>query len=133
MSVLIPVEPLLTERDHARLSRLPHALPDPLRQLLAAAELRRSELIPADIVTMWSRVLVHLDQDPAQEQMLTLCYPLDAEPGHGFISVLSPVGSALLGRRVGDLIEWRTPLGELRQLRIAALLFQPEASGDYLM
>ncbi len=133
MSVLIPVEPLLTERDHARLSRLPHELPDPLRQLLAAAELRRSELIPADIVTMWSRVLVHLDQDPAQEQMLTLCYPLDAEPGRGFISVLSPVGSALLGRRVGDLIGWRTPLGELRQLRIAALLFQPEASGDYLM
>ncbi|MFN4115451.1 MAG: GreA/GreB family elongation factor [Inhella sp.] len=65
--------------------------------------------------------------------MLTLCYPLDAEPGRGFISVLSPVGSAPLGRRVGDLIGWRTPLGELRQLRIAALLFQPEASGDYLM
>jgi regulator of nucleoside diphosphate kinase len=133
VSVLNSVEPLLTERDHARLSRLPHELPDSLRQLLEAAELRRSEVIPADIVTMWSRVLVHLDKDPAQEQMLTLCYPLDAEPGRGFISVLSPVGSALLGRRVGDLIEWRAPLGELRQLRIAALLFQPEASGDYLM
>jgi len=61
----------------------------------------------------------------------TLCYPKDADAGLGFISVLSPVGSALLGRRVGDAARWQLPQGGARSARVAAILFQPEASGDY--
>lgn len=132
MSFPKPVEPLLTERDHARLTRLNTALPEPLLQLLDQAELVRSEAVPADVVTMYTRVLAH-DEGEASPQTLTLCYPADAEPSLGFISVLSPVGTALLGRRRGEAVHWRTPTGATRQLHIDELLFQPEASGDYLI
>ena len=49
----------------------------------------------------------------------------------GFISVLSPLGASLLGLRVGDVAQWRTPRGEERMARVVEVLFQPEASGDY--
>lgn len=132
MSTSKPVEPLLTERDHARLTRLSTPLPEPLLQLLDQAELVRSEVVPADVVTMYTRVLAH-DEGEGSPQTLTLCYPADAEPARGFISVLSPVGTALLGRRRGQAVTWRTPTGTTRQLHIDELLFQPEASGDYLI
>jgi pimeloyl-ACP methyl ester carboxylesterase len=57
--------------------------------------------------------------------------PADAEPDAGFVSVLSPVGAALLGRRVGSRASWVTPDGRRHEAEIVAVLFQPEASGDY--
>ncbi len=121
-------DPLLTRRDHARLSRLP-ARPEALSALLDNAELIPSEAVPGNVVTMYSRVLARGAQ---ASQVLTLCYPEDAEPNRGFISVCSPVGTALLGRRLGEQVHWQVPAGsEARSLRIEALLFQPEASGDY--
>jgi regulator of nucleoside diphosphate kinase len=62
---------------------------------------------------------------------VTWCYPDDAEPSQGFISVLSPLGASLLGLQAGDVAQWRTPFGEQRTARIVEVLFQPEASGDY--
>lgn len=132
MSTPFSSEPLLTLRDHARLSRLSPSLPEPLLQLLDLAELVRSELVPADVVTMYTRVLTR-DEEAGAPHALTLCYPGDADPAQGFISVLSPVGTALLGRRRGQAVQWRTPTGATRQLHIDELLFQPEASGDYLI
>ena len=70
-------------------------------------------------------------QDDGEQRKLTLCYPDDAEPSAGFISVLSPVGLALLGRRVGAQVSWTMPSGKQRLLTIDAMLFQPEASGDH--
>jgi regulator of nucleoside diphosphate kinase len=62
---------------------------------------------------------------------LTLCYPADAEPDDGIVSVRSPVGASLIGRRVGSVVRWRMPDGERVGAEVVALLFQPESSGDY--
>ena len=118
----------LTELDHARLSRLMAGL---LPDALDAAHLVPSREIAPDIVTLYSQVEI-APGAAGPRQKLTLCYPADAEPARGFISVLSPLGLALLGLRVGDLAHWRSPHGEERCATVVAILFQPEASGDYI-
>ena len=55
---------------------------------------------------------------------------MEANYDEGKISVLAPVGTALLGYRVGDTIEWQVPSG-LRRLKVEELLYQPEAAGQY--
>lgn len=117
----------LTELDFARLSTL---YGRPLPEELGAAHLVPSRQIAPDIVTMYSQVELAFI-DAGQRQTLTLCYPRDAEPALGFVSVLSPIGTALLGLRLGDMARWRLPHGEERCAEVAAILFQPEASGDY--
>ncbi|QKO21163.1 GreA/GreB family elongation factor [Rhodoferax sp. BAB1] len=117
----------LTELDFARLSTL---YGRPLPEELGTAHLVPSREIAPDIVTMYSQVeLAYIDS--GHRQKLTLCYPRDAEPALGFVSVLSPIGAALLGLRLGDMARWRLPQGEERCAEVAAILFQPEASGDY--
>jgi regulator of nucleoside diphosphate kinase len=124
-------ERLLTELDHARLNKLHGApLPPELVTTLDSLDLVPSREIPPDVVTMYSQVIVE-DLASHQCQKLTLCYPGDAEPHLGFISVLSPVGASLLGQRVGAIARWHTPNGDACAAEIRALLFQPEASGDY--
>lgn len=122
---------LLTELDFTRVSKLNRGqLPEDLIEDLNSADRVLSPEISPDVVTMNSQVEVVFDGS-ATHQQLTLCYPKDADAGMGFISVLSPVGSALLGRRVGDEARWQLPQGGARSARVAAILFQPEASGDY--
>lgn len=124
-------ERVLTELDHARLNKLGSAqLPQDLADELQAVDLVSSQEIAPDVVTMNSELELVLPGQ-ARRQRLTLCYPGDAQPSAGRISVLSPIGMALLGRRVGDTISWSMPNGEACQAELAALLFQPEASGDY--
>lgn len=126
-------ERVLTELDHARLNKLGSAqLPQDLADELQAVDLVSSQEIAPDVVTMNSELELELVlPGQAGRQRLTLCYPRDAQPSAGRISVLSPIGTALLGRRVGDTISWSMPNGEACQAELAALLFQPEASGDY--
>jgi regulator of nucleoside diphosphate kinase len=125
-------ERLLTELDHLRLSKLLETHPNSaLEALLDAAELVDSRAVPPHIVTMYSQVEI-IGAQTGQRHRLTLCYPRDAEPSLGLVSVLSPVGSGLLGLPVGALAQWQTPSCERAAAEIAALLFQPEASGDYL-
>jgi regulator of nucleoside diphosphate kinase len=85
--------------------------------------------IPGDVVTMNSAVLVR-DLDTDAEMALTLVFPSDTGLELGKISILAPVGTALLGYRVGDTIEWKVP-GRTRRLRIERMLYQPEAAGDF--
>lgn len=126
---------LLSELDHQRLSRLchgaPSAWPDPLQELLDAAELLPSRRLPPDIVSMNSEVEVLVDPGPGRQQRLTLCYPAEARPSQGRISVLSPVGLCLLGRAVGARLRWQAGQGVGGSLLIQALPYQPEASGDF--
>ena len=84
-----------------------------------------------DLVTMNSRVEL---EDPAngERYAITLCYPRDAKPSEGEVSVMSPVGASLLGARVGQVVEWTTPAGVHGAARVVALQFQPEAAGEYL-
>ena len=122
---------LLTELDFIRVSKLNRGqLPDDLVEDLNSADLVNSHAVSADVVTMNSRVEIVVD-DAATRQPFTLCYPLDADAALGFISVLSPVGAALLGLRVGDTARWQMPDGQARTAKVAAILFQPEAAGDY--
>jgi regulator of nucleoside diphosphate kinase len=98
------------------------------------AELDRARVvapqdIPGDVVTMNSTALVK-DVDTGAEMALTLVFPSEAGLELGKISILAPVGTALLGYRVGDTIEWKVP-GRVRRLRVEKVIYQPEAAGDY--
>ena len=135
------LERTLTELDHVRLIHLLQrqgtaALPPPtsrqIEDLLDAAQVVPSRAVEPDVVTMYSQVLLR-DPHADTRSQLTLCYPADAEPAEGFVSVLSPVGRALLGLRVGETAQWATPDGQAHAAEIVALLFQPEASGDYTL
>ena len=134
MGTLFPAERTLTQIDYVRLTRLA-SQSEPrssgtMQALLENSDLVASPDVPATVVTMYTQLLVQ-DLAGGQLNKVTLCYPDDAEPSQGFISVFAPLGSSLLGLRVGDVANWRTPLGEERKVRIMQVLFQPEASGDY--
>ncbi|MEO7547639.1 MAG: GreA/GreB family elongation factor, partial [Ramlibacter sp.] len=102
-----------------------------LSDLLACADVISSRAVHGDVVTMHSRVDL-VDVRTRSRQTLTVCYPGEAEAAAGRISVLSPVGSSLLGLKVGDTARWKTPMGQECAGLVAAILFQPEAMGDYL-
>jgi regulator of nucleoside diphosphate kinase len=124
-------ERTLTELDFARLMRKDGQLPAELESCFEFPHLVASRDIAADVITMYSQVEI-VDTLSHRRQKLTICYPRDAEPTLGFISVLSPVGASLLGLNVGATAHWRTPTGDLCTAEVTALLFQPEASGDYM-
>jgi len=131
MRAVVHGERTLTDLDFARLSKLPRQqLAPTLEDLLAAAEITSARTVKADVITMYSRAEV-VDAHTRRRQVLTICYPGDAEPAAGFISVLSPVGNSLLGLKTGDVARWFTPMGEECAAEIAAVQYQPEASGDY--
>jgi len=97
------------------------------------AELMRAEVvepsqIPPDVVTMNSRV-VYRDEESHETREVTLSYPQDASLEQGRISVLAPVGAALLGLSVGQEIEWQLPGGKSRRLRVLSVTYQPQAAG----
>ncbi len=133
-------ERTLTELDHVRIARLIRgageaaaSLPDrSIDDILDTADLVSSNKVDPDIVTMYSQVEL-ADLATGKPYRLTLCYPTDAQPASGFVSVLSPVGASLIGRRVGSIARWRSPSGDEGSAKVLAVLFQPEASGDYTM
>ncbi len=85
--------------------------------------------VPPDVVTMNSRVDL-VDLDTGEEMVCTLVFPNEADVAQSKISVLAPIGTAMLGYRVGDTFEWKVPDG-IRRLQIKGVLYQPEAAGDY--
>ncbi len=122
----------LTELDFARLNKLHTSGAQPeLEDLLLAADIVESTAIEANVVTMYSQVEVR-DTHTGHRQKLTICYPHDADPASGFISVLSPVGRGLIGLKANEVARWQTPGGEESAAEILSIVFQPEASGDYL-
>lgn len=138
----LSLERTLTQIDHVRLSRLmarasgpgaahPPAL-EALEELLDSSELVEPAAVAADMVTMNSQVLLS-DSEAAEPYPITLCYPDDAEPSSGKVSVLSPVGTGVLGLRVGNTARWHCPRGSDRSATVMAILFQPEAGGDYTL
>ena len=97
------------------------------------AELQRAKVVesrdvPKNVVTMNTR-LRFVDLDDRSETEVTLVFPNDANISEGKMSVLSPIGTALLGYAKGDVIEWTVPSGT-RRIQIADILYQPEAAGD---
>ena len=126
----------VSSRDLDRLERL---LESPAVAALPAAaalgsELERANVVapadmPSDVVTMNSEVTC-VDEDGGETHRLTLVYPPDADVDKHRISVLAPVGTALLGLSVGQSIDWNAPGGRSLRLRVTSIAYQPEASGD---
>jgi regulator of nucleoside diphosphate kinase len=100
-----------------------------LESLLDEALVVPSIEIPADVVTMNSRVALESQAD-GTTRVLTLAYPAQADAEHGRVAVTSPLGRALIGRRVGDVVEVDLPGGARRAWTLLRLEYQPEAAGD---
>jgi regulator of nucleoside diphosphate kinase len=131
----------ITKLDYERLTDLIHQFqgrqieaPKHLEQL--EAELKRAKIvspkkIAPDVITMNSTIRLK-DTDTGEVFDYRLVYPQEADPENGRISVLAPIGTALLGFRVGDDIQWDVPAGR-RHLHVQEVLFQPEATGDFTL
>lgn len=125
---------VLSRFDQERLERLLQkvgARPDldALREEIERAEIVEPEAIPRDVVTMNS-VVRFVDEDSGRESEVRLVFPGHADLESNQISVLAPIGSALLGLSVGDSIDWPVPNARSRRLRVVAVTYQPEAAGD---
>jgi regulator of nucleoside diphosphate kinase len=100
-----------------------------LDEELDRAEIVKSEEISSDVITMNATFRLS-DLDSGEESVYTLVFPAKADSTKGKISILAPVGTAVLGYRVGNTVEWKVPAG-LKRLRVKAIVYQPEAAGDY--
>lgn len=127
----------ISSLDAARLEALLEGLSDQafpgkedLETELARADIVAPEQIPPNVVTMNSAVTFRMLESD-KHFSLTLVYPGDADSSGTRISVLAPVGSALLGLAVGDEIEWPKPGGGVLRVRIEEILYQPEREGDF--
>jgi regulator of nucleoside diphosphate kinase len=119
------------ERIETLLDRLPAAQAGQhaaLRAELDRADVREPGQMPADVVTMNSTVTFG-DDAGGERITVSLVYPAAAgKPGT--VSILAPVGSALLGLSTGQEIDWPVPGGQVRRLRVVRIDYQPEAAGD---
>jgi regulator of nucleoside diphosphate kinase len=100
-----------------------------LEEELSRAVVVPSKKVPGDVVTMNSQIRVK-DLDTGKEMLIQLVFPSEADFERGKISILAPIGTALIGYRTGDTVEWKVPAG-VRHLRIDEVIYQPEAAGDY--
>ena len=114
---------IVTQADRLLLGVLrPHA---ELQGELDRAVVVSSEAVPPDVVTMNSRV-VYSDETSDVQRVVTIVFPSDADASEGRVSVLSPIGTALLGLSVGQALDWDFPDGSRRRLRVDELVYQPE-------
>lgn len=125
---------LITEKD---LLRIRHVLSfqksedfENLELELDRASIINDNEVPDDLVTMNSKVKF-LNIQENKEMTISLVYPSDANFAEGKISVLASLGSAIIGLRVGQEINWMFPDGKTRTLKILEVLYQPEANGDW--
>ncbi|HEX5959684.1 MAG TPA: nucleoside diphosphate kinase regulator [Rhodanobacteraceae bacterium] len=100
-----------------------------LRDEFDRADILEPVAMPHDVVSMNSSADC-VDESNGKHYTLTLVYPKDADADTGRISVLAPVGSALLGLRVGQGIDWPGHAGKTHRLKVTAIHYQPEAAGD---
>lgn len=105
---------------------------DSLEDILDLAQVTGSNEVPDNVVTMNSRVQFE-DLSTREHGTVTVVYPQDADSVNGKISVLSPVGAALLGLTEGDEAELPLPRGQIRRIRIESVLYQPEAQGHFAL
>lgn len=125
---------LITEKDYLRIQHiLSFATNEEAENLeleLDRASIITDNEVPADLVTMNSKVRF-LNVQENKEMVITLVYPSEANFVEGKVSVLASLGSALIGLRVGQEINWMFPDGRTRTLSIQEILYQPEANGHW--
>ncbi|OPY00423.1 MAG: Regulator of nucleoside diphosphate kinase [Syntrophorhabdus sp. PtaB.Bin047] len=126
----------ITERDMQRLRALieiyggsdtPYL--DRLEEELDRAKVVGPREIPADVVTMNSVVRVR-DLDTGEERSFALVFPNKTGMGEKAVSVLAPIGTALIGCREGDSLNWEVPAG-MKRIQITQIVYQPERIGNY--
>jgi len=100
-----------------------------LENELDKAKIVKFKDIPKDVITMNSEIHL-LDVVAGEEVVYTLVFPNQANANEGKVSIMAPIGTALLGYSVGDVIEWKVP-GGITRLKVEKILYQPEASEDY--
>ena len=131
-------ELVITEADFDRLKhlvdspryRVTHAMLIPkLREELERCKVVEPGNVPEGVVTMHSKVTV-LDVKAEESETYTLVFPEDADINEGRLSVLAPLGTALLGTRVGQVVEFAAPAGP-RRMKVEKILYQPEAAGHF--
>ena len=132
METILPVERTLTRSDSRCLKLLlaqqcEPAAAEALQELLASSEVLADAAVPASLVTLGSRVLLQDARHADARYQLTLCEPRDARPSQGCISVLSPVGAALIGLQAGQVAHWRVPGGQEGEALIVAVSSRPDA------
>lgn len=127
---------IISSLDAERLEKLIDALPDTafpgkkdLEAELARAQIVAPKEVPPTVVTMNSTVRFEVASSH-EEFCLTLVYPKDIDTSGEKISILAPVGSALLGLSQGDEIEWPKPGGGVLHVRIKEVAYQPERAGE---
>ena len=96
---------------------------------IARADVVEPAQVPKDVISMNSTARFR-DETSGEERELTLVYPRDAHGEAGRVSILAPVGSALLGLRVDQSIEWPVPGNRTVTLRVLSIVYQPEAAGE---
>lgn len=128
---------VLNELDAERLDKLLEQaayanspVAEALNAELDRAETLKPENMPANVVTMNSRVRFR-DLVSQEEHVRTLVYPASLQDSTSQISVMAPIGAALLGLRVGDKIRWDLPNGNQTHIEVLELQYQPEAAGEY--
>lgn len=100
-----------------------------LEEELDRANIVKPEEIPTDVITMNSSFRLH-DLNSGEEFVYTLVFPARADSARGKISIFAPLGTAVLGYRVGDIIEWEAP-ARRKSLKVRKIVYQPEAEGNF--
>lgn len=118
---LLEVANTLNGRDNKHLEELAREL--------ERAEVVESIEIPPKVITMNS-VVVLRDLETGEDKQFTLVFPRDSNIDLNKVSILAPVGTAMLGCSIGHVITWKAPAGA-RKMRVEKILYQPEAAGDY--
>jgi regulator of nucleoside diphosphate kinase len=124
---------ILTQADFQKLSSLLSSAQTEIAELLeeelGRATIVPNEKLPQDVVSMNATVSFQ-DLDTRKESVVTLVYPHEANIDENKISILAPVGSALIGLRVGQIINWPVPNGKEKRLKVISVLYQPEAKSN---
>ncbi len=127
---------VMTDADHQRLTEVIRELRaerredrrylDDLARELTRARVVSEPEIPSDVVTMHSTVRVRTGSGRGSSMTWTLVYPHEADLDSDKVSVLAPLGTAVLGYRIGDKVDWETPAG-MKKITIEAIVYQPQA------
>lgn len=124
----------VTRKDHARIMSLltQRSMSDheDLELELDRANIIEDHQVPEDLVTMNSKIR-YTDLRSKKEFEITLVYPADADSKENKVSILAPLGSALIGLKVGEEIEWTFPNGLPKKLKVLEVVYQPEANKDW--
>lgn len=128
---------IMSTLDADRLEKILDTLPpssakiaDNLEAELARADLVEPSAVPPTVVTMNSTVRFKVESS-SDEFCMTLVYPKDVDASGSKISILAPIGSAMIGLSEGDTMEWPKPGVGVLKVRIEEITYQPERAGDY--